>query len=123
MYHLRKLKTLLLLLLVAVTAKAQISNGKVYNFVNVAYNTHSLAITSGEYITIVPTNQDGSEQLWYAEGNETDGYTLRSLCSGYYLRSSNGQSSKWTMVSTPDANCKLKCHTVGSSPLKIQSIS
>ena len=31
MYHLRKLKSLLLLLLVAVTAKAQISNGKVYN--------------------------------------------------------------------------------------------
>ena len=115
MHYLQKLKTLLLLLFVAVTAKAQISNGKVYNFVNVAYNTQSLAITSGEYITIVPTNQDGSEQLWYAEGNETDGYTLRSLCSGYYLRSSNGQSSKWTMVSTPDANCKLKCHTVGSN--------
>ena len=114
MYQLKKLKSLLLLLCIAVTAQAQISNGKVYNFVNVAYNTQSLAITSGEYITIVPTNQDGSEQLWYAEGNETDGYTLRSLCSGYYLRSSNGQSVKWTMVSTPDANCKLKCHTAGN---------
>ena len=113
MYYYQKLKSLLLLLLVAVTAKAQISNGKVYNIVNVAFNTQSLAITPSEYITIVPTNQAGSEQLWYAEGDENNGYTLRSLCSGYYLRSSNGQSSKWTMVSTPDANCCLKCYTAG----------
>ena len=111
MYYYQKLKSLLLLLLVAVTAKAQISNGKVYNIVNVAYNTQSLAITPSEYITIVPTNQAGSEQLWYVEGDENKGYTLRSLCSGYYLRSSNGQSVKWTMVSTPDANCYFKCYT------------
>ena len=114
MYHLRKLKSLLLLLLVAVSARAQISNGKVYNIVSVEYSK-SLAITSGEYITVVPTNENGSEQLWYAEGDDTNGYTLRSLCSGYYLRSSNGQSSKWTMVETTDANCKLKCYTAGSN--------
>ena len=115
MYHYRKLGTVMLLLLACVGAKAQLTDGKVYNFVNVGNSGQSMTITSGSYISIVATDEGDYKQLWYAEGDNTGGYTLRNLHNGYYLRSSNGQSSKWTMVREADANCKLQYTAVGSN--------
>ena len=116
MYHLRKLKSLLLLLLVAVTAKAQISEGNVYNFVNVGNNTQSMVIASNNFVSIAATNTSDYDQLWYVSKNSDNSYSLRNLGSGRYLRSSNAASVKWTMVKEEDVddNCKFSCTAAGS---------
>ena len=92
MLHYRKLKIMMLMLLFCVAVKAQFVNGKVYNFVNVANSGQSLTITSGDKVSIAATDQEAYAQLWYVSGNSSDGYTLRNLASGRYLRSSNATS-------------------------------
>lgn len=116
MYHLRKLKSLLLLLLVAVTAKAQLSDGTVYNFVNVGNNTQSMVIAANNFVSIATTNTSDYDQLWYVSKNSDNSYSLRNLGSGRYLRSSNAASVKWTMVKEEDVddNCKFNCSAAGS---------
>ena len=57
MYQLKKLKSLLLLLFVAVTAKAQLSDGKVYNFVNIANSGKSMVWVSGDQLSIADTDE------------------------------------------------------------------
>ena len=116
MYHLRKLKSLLLLLLVAVSVRAQISEGNVYNFVNVGNNTQSMVIAANNFVSIATTNTNDYDQLWYVSKNSDNSYSLRNLGSGRYLRSSNAASVKWTMVKEDDfdANCKFNCTAAGS---------
>ena len=116
MNHLRKLKSLLLLLLVAVSARAQISEGNVYNFVNVGNNTQSMVIAANNFVSIAATNTNDYDQLWYVSKNSDNSYSLRNLGSGRYLRSSNAASVKWTMVKEDDfdANCKFNCTAAGS---------
>ena len=116
MYQLRKLKSLLLLLLVAVSARAQIENGKVYNFVNVGNNTQSMVIAANNFVSIATTNTSDYDQLWYVSKNSDNSYSLRNLGSGRYLRSSNAASVKWTMVKEEyvDASCKFSCTAAGS---------
>ena len=115
MYHLRKLKSMLLLLLVAVSARAQIEHGSVYNFVNVGNDTQSLAISGVDGVSITGTDQSDYAQLWYVQQNDDRSYSLRNLGSGLYLRSSNEPSKRWTMVAEPDANCKFSCTTAGAA--------
>ena len=111
MYHLRKLKSLLLLLFVAVTAQAQLEHGKVYNFVNVGNTGKSMtSATAGNYLSIATTDQTDYSQLWYvvSDGN---GFTLRNLGNGNYLRSPNaGGNTNWILVKTVDGdNCRFNC--------------
>lgn len=99
----------MLLMLVCVAAKAQLSDGKVYNFVNVANSGSSMSIITGNNISIAATDTTGYGQLWQATMNDDGSYYLRNLGNGRYLRSSNVTSGAWTMVKTEglDANCKL----------------
>ncbi len=111
MYHLRKLKSLLLLLFVAVTAKAQLSDGKVYNFVNVGNSDKSMtSATAGNYLSIATTDESDYSQLWYC-ASDGNGFTLRNLGNGNYLRSPNaGGNTNWTLVKTVDGdNCRFNC--------------
>ena len=101
----QKLKSLLLLLLVAVTAKAQISEGKVYNFVNVGKGT-SMSVSSLGGVNVVDTDRSNYSQLWYA-ASDGNGFTLRNLSNGNYLKSPNATSNAWTMVATKDGNCVI----------------
>ena len=55
MYHLRRIKTMMLLLLVCVVAKAQPEAGKVYRFVNKAHPEQSLAAVSATRSSISAT--------------------------------------------------------------------
>ena len=114
MYHFRKLKSLLLLLFIAVTSKAQIASGNVYNFVNVANNTHSMYVAANGDVSITRTSTGNYDQLWYVSKNLDNSYSLRNLANGKYLRSSNASSAKWTMVEEIDANCKFSCTATGS---------
>ena len=57
MYQLKKLKSLLLLLCIAVTAKAQLESGKVYNFVNIANTGKSMVWVSGDQLSIADTDE------------------------------------------------------------------
>lgn len=115
MYHLRKLKSLLLLLFVAVTAQAQLEHGKVYNFVNIANSEKSMVWVSGDQLTIANTNVSDNKQLWYVVKNEDASYSLRNLDNGKYLRSPNAtNNARWTTVETADDNCKFKCVQAGS---------
>ena len=110
----QKLKGLFLLLLVAVSAKAQqIEHGKVYYFENVAKPDKSMVITANDGITVAITDTDDYNQLWYVSRNSDNSYSLRNLGSGRYLRSSNATSARWTMVREIDDNCKLLCKSAG----------
>ena len=93
---------------------AQLTNGKVYNFVNVGNNTQSMAISGIDGVAISATNTSDYAQLWYVSKNADNTYSLRNLMSGCYLRSSNKTSGKWTMVNEIDANCKFNCLMAGS---------
>ena len=93
---------------------AQLSDGKVYNFVNVAHSSKSMVISGMKDVKIAPTNTSDYAQLWYAVKNADNSYSLRNLMSGCYLRSSNQPSGKWTLVNDIDANCKFRCTTAGS---------
>ena len=111
MYHLRKLKSLLLLLFVAVTAQAQLEHGKVYNFVNVGNTGKSMtSATAGNYLSIATTDKTDYSQLWYV-ASDGNGFTLRNLGNGNYLRSPNkGGNTNWTLVKTVDGdNCRFSC--------------
>ncbi len=93
---------------------AQISNGKVYNFVNVANSGSSMTSTAGTNVSIAATLTSDYKQLWYVEEVSSGVYTLRNLGNGKYLRSSNATSGPWSMVSSIDDNCKFACSTVGA---------
>ncbi len=116
MCYYRKIKTMMLLMFVCVAAKAQLSDGKVYNFVNVGNSASSMSIITGNNISIAATDTTGYGQLWQATMNDDGSYYLRNLGNGRYLRSSNVTSGAWTMVKTEglDANCKLGSLTAGS---------
>lgn len=114
MNHYQRIKSLLLLLVMAASAMAQIENGKVYNFVNVGNNTQSLVVASNNRVSIAATDHTDFNQLWYVSKNSDNSYSLRNLGSGRYLRSSNNASVMWTMVNEIDANCKFSCTTAGS---------
>ena len=99
--------------LLSLVAMAQLENGKVYSFENVQYSGKSMCLSTNSYIGINATNNSEYSQLWYVQ-SVGDAYTLRNLYSGQYLRSSNAQSVKWTMVNAVDDNCKFKCESAGS---------
>lgn len=110
----QKLKGFVLLLVVAVSAKAQIENGKVYNIVNVGNSTKSMVIASNNGVNITGTNTTDYNQLWYVSQNGDNSYSLRNLGNGRYLRSSNTTSARWTTVREIDANCKFSCIEAGA---------
>ncbi len=82
----------------AVTPEA----GKVYRIVNKGYTNLAMATqgpTSG--ISCATINNQSDAQLWLAESNSTTGtLSFRSLGVGTYLRSSNAQSSQWSLATT-----------------------
>ena len=112
MYYYQKLKTLLLLLLVAITAKAQLSNGMVYNFVNVGKGSSMSIAANG--VIVSDTDQSNYSQLWYA-ASDGNGFTLRNLGNGRYLKSPNATSEAWTTVKEKDANCIFTASAVGGN--------
>ena len=98
MYQLKKLKSLLLLLCIAVTAKAQPEAGKIYRFVNKANPEQSLAVVSETKSSVSPT-ADHYLQYWLLEthpGNAST-WTLRNLGNGKYLQRA-GRSVFWGFV-------------------------
>ena len=104
----------ILYLFVPLFALAQLTDGRVYNFENIGNAGKSMTVLSSGYIGIGNKNTGDYSQLWYAQQVETGVFYMRNLFTGQYLRSSNGQSAKWTMVNTPDDNCKLKCFSAGN---------
>lgn len=98
MYHLRRIKTMVLLLLVCVVAKAQPEAGKIYRFVNKANPEQSLAVVSETKSSVSPT-ADHYLQYWLLEthpGNAST-WTLRNLGNGKYLQRA-GRSVFWGFV-------------------------
>lgn len=93
---------MLLLLLVVIAAKAQLSDGKVYNFVNVGKATSMSIAANG--VIVSGTDQSNYSQLWYA-ASDGGGFTLRNLGNGRYLKSPNATSGAWSTVKEKDANC------------------
>ena len=112
MYNYQKLKTLLLLLLVAITVKAQLSDGKVYNFVNVGKATSMSIAANG--VNVTGTDRSNYSQLWYA-ASEGSGFTLRNLGNGRYLKSPNATSGAWSTVKEKDANCIFTASSVSGN--------
>ena len=114
MSYLQKLKSLLLLLCIAVTAKAQLTNGNVYNLVNVRNNTKSLVALSQSDLSIATTDVTAAEQLWYVEEVSSGVFALRNLYSGNYLHSPNVQrNTKWTLVNRMDESSRFTCTKAG----------
>ena len=107
MYHLRRIKTMMLLLLVCVVAKAQPEAGKVYRFVNKAHPEQSLAAVSATRSSISAT-ADHYLQYWLLEthpGNAS-AWTLRNLGNGMYLQHA-GTSTPWSFVNTASSATQL----------------
>ena len=96
------------------SALAQLEDGKVYNFVNVANSNSSMAISGFDDVSIATTNPSDYVQLWYAIVNEDETYSLRNMSDGRYLRSSNSTSARWTMVESIDDNCKFHCNSTSN---------
>lgn len=105
---------LLITLLGSGTLWAQLENGKVYNFVNIANNGSSMVISGLNKVSIATTNTGDYNQLWYVSEISDAVYTLRNMGNGRYLRSPNATSSLWTMVNAIDDNCKFKCEEAGN---------
>ena len=82
MFYYRRIKTMMLLMLVCLAAKAQLSDGKVYNFVNVGNSSSSMSIVSNNNISIAATDTSNYGQLWYAIMNDDGSYSLRNLANG-----------------------------------------
>lgn len=93
---------------------AQLEDGKVYNFVNVAKSGYAMTSTGGTDVTVAATSTIDYKQLWYVEQLSTGVYTLRNLGDGKYLRSSNVTSGLWSMVMSVDDNCKFACSAAGT---------
>lgn len=113
MYHFKRLRTLMLMLLVCMVAKAQLENGKVYNFVSVGKN-QSMSIIKMSNVGVTATDTDDYSQLWYASAKGS-GFTLRNLASGHYLKSPNKTSNAWTIVKEQDANCVFSSTKIGEN--------
>ena len=64
MYRYQKLKSLLLLLCVAVSAQAQLTDGGVYRFVNAGKSDRSMAIGNLNKVVASTTVADEYAQLW-----------------------------------------------------------
>lgn len=82
-----------------VDASAQLDQGKVYRFVNVAYPGYSLCASSTTTVGAGQTLEDSKTQLWYVEakaaGSNTT-YRLRSLRTGKYMQ--GGGNEQWKLV-------------------------
>lgn len=78
---------------------AQLEQGKVYRFVNVAYPTYSLCASSLTTVGAGTTLENSKTQLWYVD-TRTDGgnttYRLRSLRTGKYMK--GGGNVRWTLT-------------------------
>ena len=75
-------------------AQAQLTDGGVYQFVNVGKSDRSMAIGNLNKVVASTTVADDYAQLWYAESYGS-GYTLRNLANGRYLYSPNATSNAW----------------------------
>lgn len=106
-----------LLMLVPAMALAQLTDGKVYNIVNVAHPSSSMAPAAASQMSIEVTNTSDYNQLWYVTSVSDNTYRLRNLGTGLYVRSSKGTSQAWTMVKADliDDNCNLNCVKVGDA--------
>lgn len=89
--------------------------GKVYHFTNVGYPDKAMGATNFQSVAGVAKDNTNKAQLWYVESKGANGYALRNLGYGTYLQG-NGQSSRWTLASTTDAdNSWIKLETKNSN--------
>ncbi len=77
--------------------------GKVYHFTNVGYTDKAMGATNPQSVAGVAKDNTNKAQLWYVESKGDNGYALRNLGYGTYLQA-NGQSTRWTLASTTDAD-------------------
>ena len=89
--------------------------GGVYHFTNVGYPEKAMGATNPQSVTGVAKDNTNTAQLGYVESKGDNGYTLRNLGFGTYLQA-NGQSTRWTLASTADAdNSWIKLETKDSN--------
>lgn len=89
--------------------------GGVYHFVNANYTEKAMGATNSQSVAGVAKDNTNKAQLWYVESKGANGYALRNLGYGTYLQG-NGQSSRWTLASTTDAdNSWIKLETKNSN--------
>lgn len=96
---------------------AQVTAGKVYNFVNVDKAGQSMTAGGKDAVVLTGTDTKDKSQLWQAvagTGNNAGQYALRNLSNGLYLRNPQATSNSWTLLETPDDNCFNFCVQVGS---------
>lgn len=89
--------------------------GGVYHFTNVGYPDKAMGATNSQSVAGVAKDNTNKAQLWYVESKGDNGYALRNLGYGTYLQA-NGQSTRWTLASTTDAdNSWIKLETKDSN--------
>ena len=89
--------------------------GGVYHFTNVGYPDKAMGATNPQSVAGVAKDDSNKAQLWYVESENDNGYALRNLGFGTYLQA-NGQSTRWTLASTADAdNSWIKLETKDSN--------
>lgn len=83
-----------------VDASAQLEQGKVYRFTNVAYTSYSLCASSTTTVGAGQTLENSKTQLWYvdtqADGSNVTRYRLRNLRTGKYMQ--GGGNVQWQLV-------------------------
>lgn len=89
--------------------------GKVYRIANQGYAKVMADQGPTASVGCSAQNSKNKSQLWLAETNDTQGtLSFRSLGTGMYLRSSNAQSTPWTITSSKAAkNTHMNIGTSG----------
>lgn len=84
----------------SVSVSAQLEQGKVYRFTNVAYTSYSLCASSTTTVGAGQTLENSKTQLWYvdtqADGSNVTRYRLRNLRTGKYMQ--GGGNVQWQLV-------------------------
>ena len=104
----------LLITLCALPLAAQLESGKVYRFVNKADTNIAMAAVSTSETYGVAIKENDYAQLWLVEQHPSDqnGWALRSLGNGLYLRAT-GTSTVWSYGNTPAQVKPLYCVETG----------
>lgn len=85
----------------SVNVSAQLAQGRVYRFTNVAYTDRTLCAGSTTTVAAGVTPENSKTQLWYVDtqvdGSDVTTYRLRNLRTGGYMKGA-GQSAQWTLT-------------------------
>ena len=82
-------------------ATPEIESGKVYRIINKANAGKTISEQPDFLLKAIAKNESDKSQLWYVEGNNAVGYTLRNLNTADYFNYVDANYTHWGTTNTP----------------------